>query len=177
MLTIPDMAGSGRGMEEILQVLDSSQAFAGSRITHRGRRQRIGIPHPGEGQAAAVFRGVAGLPAGGALVEQVGRNKPLIVDNFPVLETVCQTKRAPELFNGSGQGNRTACPFWNVGCTGLVQEHPVKLIPGHTGAAVVVAEGQHIAIGPPGPLLIPAFFVVGLRIDARNAGPPRSIGV
>ena len=58
------------------------------------------------------------------------------------------------------------CPFGAV----FVQEQFVKPVPGHTGAAVVVAEGQHIAIGPPGPLPIPAGPVVGRRVDAVSPG-------
>ena len=35
-----------------------------------------------------------------------------------------------------------------------------KLVPGHTGAAVIVAEGQHVTVGLPGALSIPARSIV-----------------
>ena len=44
--------------------------------------------------------------------------------------------------------------------TVFVQENTIKLVPGHTGAAVIVAEGQHVTVGIPGALSIQARFIV-----------------
>ena len=141
------------------------QVTDGSHSAHLGRRQGIGIPHPGEGQAAVVC--VDGFSVGSALVEQVGRNKPLIVDDLFILEAVRKPKGAAILVGAYCVRLLIAvCPFGAV----FVQEQFVKPVPGHTGAAVVVAEGQHIAIGPPGPLPIPAGPVVGRRVDAVSPG-------
>ena len=61
-------------VEELLQTADRLPV-------HAGRGKRVGIAHPGEGQRA-VFKG--SLSFRRAVVEQIGRNKPFIVNDFSV---------------------------------------------------------------------------------------------
>ena len=136
--------GAGRRIEELVQPVD------GAKPCDAGRGERMGIAHLLERQTAA---GIGVLAVGVAVVEELRRNDIVVVNDFTVLKRLCD----PE---------RTAIILAAV----AVQINTGKLVVAHTGAAVRVAEGQHITVRIPFSLTVRAGSVVPLRIDARDAG-------
>ena len=136
--------GAGRRIEELVQPVD------GAKPCDAGRGERMGIAHLLERQTAA---GIGVLAVGVAVVEELRRNDIVVVNDFTVLKRLCD----PE---------RTAIILAAV----AVQINTGKLVVAHTGAAVCVAEGQHITVRIPFSLTVRAGSVVPLRIDARDAG-------
>ena len=93
------------------------------------------------------------LAVGVAVVEELRRNDIVVVNDFTVLKRLCDPERAAIILAAVA-----------------VQINTGKLVVAHAGAAVRVAEGQHITVRIPFSLTVRAGSVVPLRIDARDAG-------
>ena len=138
--------GAGRRIEELVQPVDEAKPC------DAGRGERMGIAHLLERQTAA---GIGVLAVGVAVVEELRRNDPVVINDLAVLQSLYQTEGTAEM-------------RWYAAVA--VQIDVVKFVVAHTGAAVRVAEGQHITVRIPFSLTVRAGSVVPLRIDARDAG-------